>query len=226
MLKELFGLLGMARSSTEIGELASDINIGGLEAALDSAKETRAAALLDGTIEDVLAAERAIDIARVNLERAQIAAEEIERRRLELAEIERKAEFESRRAAAQDGVDRAVWQIEAEYPGHARRIVELALLAKSADVAASKWNEERLDAPYEAEVIELVGGRLGWTDEFLNAPAFYDAPSLPPAADFGGFGSAGNWATHVGNYALNGIALPSPRVEAQIEHGVRWKPEG
>ncbi|WP_449396285.1 hypothetical protein [Devosia riboflavina] len=225
MLEKLKSLLGLARTSTEIGALAAEVDIGALDATLASARNKRAAALLDGSVEDVLDAERQVDVARVNLERGQVMIGEIDRRRIDAEIAERKARFQARRADAQRAVDAAVARIEAEYPSVAGKIVELARVAKAADAAARQWNDDWLSDPEESSLIDPVGVRLGWGDEFISVPDFYAGPSLPPAGEFGGFGDAGEWITHIHHYGMTGRAGPNTRVAAQLERGIRWSPE-
>ncbi|KFL30979.1 hypothetical protein JP75_11540 [Devosia riboflavina] len=225
MLEKLKGLLGLARTSTEIGALAAEVDIATLEASLAAARNRRAAALLDGSVENVLDAERQVDVARVNLERGHVMIEEIDRRRVDAEIAERKANFAALRADAQQAVEAAVARIEAEYPSLARKIVELARMAKAADAAALAWNDDWISDPDESTLIDPVGARLGWFDEFATTSPFYEAVSLPPVEDFGGFGDAGRWTTHTKGYVLSDKAHPSSHAKRQMDVGLRWTPE-
>src|SRR5690606_12507338 len=123
MLKRLKTLLkGPLPSAEQIAEEKGRIDLDALEKALTHAQQRRAALLLDGSTEEILTAERKIDEARIELERAQVALAELERRRAEAEAAERRQELERRHAEVQAKVDAVVERIEREYPDAAATI--------------------------------------------------------------------------------------------------------
>ena len=84
MIKAIKRLLsGPLPTVAALEKASTSIDLPALEAALSEAQQRRASILLDGTVEDILAAERKIDEARIALERAQVTLSELDRRRAE-----------------------------------------------------------------------------------------------------------------------------------------------
>lgn len=208
MLKRIKKLLnGPLPTVEQIDNSKGEIDMDALRQGLVEAQQRRASILLDGTIDDILAAERKVDEARIELERGQVALEELERRRVEAEAKARREKLESKRAEAQRLVDHAVARIEAEYPKHAAAIAELTAMAREADAAAGEWfgyvTEGRTE---DLTAVEPVAKRLGWHDEYFNPPLFEDAAVLPPVSGFDGVNV--RWPTKVEMWAVHGAGTP------------------
>lgn len=140
MLKRIKKLLtGHLPTVEEIDQTTASIDVPSLEAALAAAQEKRAAMLVDGSVDEVLEAERASNIARIELERAHIALAELERRRAEAEIRDREDAFLTRRDACE-----------------ARRVTLIEQLNGEVANAAQKV-EQALEemAAVEAEITEL-----------------------------------------------------------------------
>ncbi|MBI1620803.1 hypothetical protein [Aquamicrobium zhengzhouense] len=141
MLKRIKKLLltGHLPTIEQIDQTTASIDVPSLEAALAAAQEKRAALLLDGTTDQILAAEREIDEARIALERAQVALAELDRRRSEAEIRDREDAFLARRDACE-----------------ARRVALIERLngevAKAAQAVEEAFEEM---AAVEAEITEI-----------------------------------------------------------------------
>lgn len=223
MLKKIKRLLrGPLPTVDAIDAATKTIVLPALEVALADAQRHRAAILLDGSVDDILAAERKVDEARIELERGNVALAELDRRRAEAEAKAAQADLEHRRAAVQQQVDEAVSRIENEYPTAAAKIAELAELAAEADKAARAWLRDVADDKAGGlPVVDNVAQRIGWHDEFFCPPDFADVPVLPPVGKFCGYRDA-ELVTHTRHYAVAGAGTGGQLVAAQQERGPRW----
>lgn len=225
MMKALKRLLtGPLPTADALEKASTSIDLHSLEVALADAQRKRAGILLDGTTDQILAAEREIDEARIALERAKIALAELERRKTEADAKATRDALEQRRARIQRKVEEATSRIEAEYPAAASKIAELASLAKDADAEAQAWLLEVMDDRTDGlPVVDFVATHLGWPDEFFIHPDFAKAPVLPPVGDFNGFNDGETFVTHVRHYAVAGAGTGGELVRKQQERGPRWE---
>ncbi len=224
MMKAIKRLLtGPLPTADALEKASASINLRALEAALADAQRKRAGILLDGTTDQILAAEREIDEARIALERAKVALGELERRKTEADAKAKRKDLEQRRAEIQRKVDEAVARIKAEYPAAASKIEELASLAKDADAEAQAWLLEVMDdRTDDLPVVDFVATHLGWPDEFFIHPDFAKASVLPPVGDFNGLNDGEKFVTHVRHYAVVGAGTGGELVRKQQERGPRW----
>lgn len=224
MLKRIKKLLtGHLPTIEQIDQTAASIDVPSLEAALAAAQEKRAAMLVDGSVDEVLEAERASDIVRIELERAHIALAELERRRAEAESKAARDALESQRSDVQAKVDSAVKRIEAEYPKHAAAIAELAALAKVADASAHAWRKAIIEGEAGGlPPVDSVATRLGWDAEFFSNPDFSDATILPPVCDFGGYNDEKSFVTHLHHFAVYGGGNGGDKLRTQQAKGPRW----
>jgi hypothetical protein len=211
MIKAIKRLLsGPLPTVAALEKASTSIDLPALEAALSEAQQRRASILLDGTVEDILAAERKIDEARIALERAQVTLSELDRRRAEAEDKAKRDALVSRHAEVQRLVDEAVARIEEEYPAAARTIAELTELAQAADAAAGEWFHDLQEGlTDDLPAVEPVAKRLGWRDEYFNPPLFENASVLPPVSGFEGLNI--RWPTREEMWAIHGAGTPPQR---------------
>lgn len=127
MLTKIRKLLkGKLPPAVEIEKAAATIDLGALEATLAEAQQARAAILLDGSVDDILAAERVVDTARIELERAQVALAELDRRRVDAELRGREDAFLARRDACEARRIALVERLDGEV-AEAARVVDAAM---------------------------------------------------------------------------------------------------
>lgn len=216
-------LTGPLPTTAKIDKASASIEIPALEVALATAQDRRAALLLDGSVDEILAAERAVDEARIELERGQVALVELERRRAEAEAKAARDALESRRGEVEAKVAHAVKRIEAEYPKHAEAIAELAALAKEADASAHAWLRAIIDDEAGGlPPVVSVATSLGWDAEFFSNPDFSDAIVLPPVCDFDGYNDEKSFVTHMHHFAVYGGGMGGDKLLTQQAQGPRW----
>jgi hypothetical protein len=189
-------------TAADLREALAAIDIPALEAAVDAARCERAEMLLSGPASAVLAAEKKADLARVELERGELAKAELEARLHSAIEDEAAAERQRRRDDITSKRAAVIGRIETEYASLAGQIVAIAEEAHEVDKAASEFNRDRAGMPG----IEPIGADL-WS-EFFDRPDLYSNVSLLPAADFPGYGEALRAPTKALMHAVYGIGAP------------------
>jgi hypothetical protein len=146
MLKKIKKLL-----AGDPAEGIAAIDIAALEQALDAAQRKRAGLILDGEVDDILAAERQVDVARIELERGRLARAELERRKAEAEAQARRRARDVEREAAAARVERVTGAIAAK----AKALAELDRLvgeAAEADRAAVYATQKLVDARVEGDL--------------------------------------------------------------------------
>lgn len=198
-----------AVTSADIEASLAEYSIPELEASLATAQQRRADLLLTGNDVEILAAEGEATKARLALDRAHAAIIELNRRLEEARAAEAEAAVREQYEDAKAKVDAAVARIESEYPDLARRLVEIAEVAREADDACKAWsNVYFYGDPRGLPLIVSIIERLGWWKKFADATPFHAATRLPPVGDFEGH--AVDWEDAETRFAIYG--LPAPQV--------------
>lgn len=151
------------------------IDIAALEQALAAAQQKRAGLILDGEVDDILAAEREVDIARIELERGRLALAELERRKQEAEAQARRDALDAQRAEAAAAVDSVTAAITAK----AKALTELDRLiaeATEADRAAHYAMIATIDARVDEEYAPVGEYYLPTVQAWLSTS---DAKELP-----------------------------------------------
>lgn len=211
MLKKIQMLLSgktAPKTSADLAGALDEIDIDALRSAADEAAKRRAAMLLTADDEQILAAEREADAARLAVDRAEALRSELERRKAEAEEVERKAKIERQHREAKAALDDAVARIEAEYPALAQCIADLAAAASAADNAALEWNKLAMTDDHAAAQGRLasVAERVGWSAHYDVLLDFAGALRLLPLGGFEGHGvdfPPAEW-----RYAVYGSSAP------------------
>lgn len=196
-----------AATSADIEASIAEYDISALEASLATAQQRRADLLLTGTDDEILDAESEETKARLALDRAHAAITELNRRLegTKAAEAEAAVREQYENAAAK--VDAAVALIESEYPDLARRIVEIAEVAREADDACKAWTNVYFNGdPRGLPLLDSIVERLGWWKKFADATPFHAATRLPPVGDFEGH--AVDWEDAETRFAIHGLPVP------------------
>lgn len=208
MLKHLKKILsGATATSADIAAKLAEYNIPELESQLATAQQRRTDLLLTGTDDEILAAESEATKARLALDRGNAAIVELNRRLEEARVAEAEAAAREQYEDAKAKVDAAVARIEEEYPGLARRLVEIAEVAREADDACKAWsNVYFYGDPRGLPLIDSIVERLGWWKKFADATPFHAATRLPPVGDFEGH--AVDWEGAETRFAIHGLPVP------------------
>lgn len=211
MLKKIQKLLtskAAPKTSADLSGALDEIDLDALRAAADEAAKRRAAMLLTADDEQILAAEREADAARLAVDRAEALRSELERRRAKAEEAEKLVAIERQHREAKAALDTAVARIEAEYPGLAKRIADLAAAADAADNAAHEWNKLAMTDDHAAARgrLDSVAERVGWTALYDVNLDFSGAIRLLPLGDFNGHGV--DFPTKAWRYAVYGGSAP------------------
>lgn len=211
MLKKIRKLLEGKTAPKTAADLAGaidEIDLAALRSAADAAAKRRAAMLLTADDEQILAAEREADAARLAVDRAEALRSELERRKAEAEEVERKAKIERQHREAKAILDDAVARIEAEYPALAQCIADLAAAASAADNAAHEWNKLAMTDDHAAASgrLDTVAEHVGWAALYDVNLDFAGALRLLPLGDFEGHGV--DFPTKAWRYAVYGGSAP------------------
>lgn len=178
---------GRTTTSADIEASLAEYNIQELESQLVTAQQRRTDLLLTGSDTEILAAEGAATKARLALDRAVAAVDELNLRLAEAKAAEAEAAVREQFEDAKAAVDAAVARIESEYPDLARRIVEIAEVAREADDACKAWTNVYFNGdPRGLPLVDSIVERLGWWKRYADATPFHAATRLPPVGDFDG----------------------------------------
>lgn len=179
-----------AASAAEIEAALVSIDIHSLQAELAAAVERRAALLLTGTDKEILAAEAAIDQARLAVDRNTAAKAELERRVVAARAAEAKAGLDAERDAAAKEAAEIKRVLAAEWPRHANPLIALLTRLLDAERAIERVNAKLVDADRADDRLREIERDLfadGTT--YLPAVSLMNRTALPAA-----FG-AGSWPT-------------------------------
>lgn len=210
MLKKLTKLLSRKLDTTAaVSAAINEIDLDALRSAHDEAVRKRASLLLTGSDAEILAAEKDADAARLAVDRAEAALAELEKRRVEAEAAEAAAAILRQYEETRAKVDALVAEIEAEYPGAAQRIAELAERSGEVDEAVREWNHLAFNDPraWDHGTLEDTAGRLGWSKMYAVQLDFAGAIRLLPLRDFAGTGV--DWPTADWHFAVNGTGGPA-----------------
>lgn len=142
MLEKIKRLLAKAENSKSIEAALAEINIASLQADLADASAKRTSLLLTGTDCQLLAAERAIESARLALDRAAAAQVELQARLLTAQKAEAKAVFDRQYAEAVAARDAAIARIEKDYAAAARLVSGVLAEVEAADQLVGAVNSQ------------------------------------------------------------------------------------
>jgi hypothetical protein len=190
MFKKFKFLRSDTSSAADIEAALAEYDITALEASLAIAQQRRTDLLLTGNDNDILKAEEGATKARLSLDRAVAAVEELTRRLEEARAAERKAAIEGEYVATSGKVDGAVERIKNEYPALAAKIVELCKLADEADGATTAWTKRCFANETEGlPIVDTVMERLELHNKWMmNGLTFANAMRLLPVDNFEGHG--------------------------------------
>ncbi|MDQ0317357.1 hypothetical protein [Amorphus orientalis] len=207
----MFGILKKPTADTSAADIAkarAAIDLPALERALDEAKTRRADRLVAGAPDgELLRLEAAIDTARLAVERAEIAAAELDRRHAAAVEAEKEAAAIKAYRDAVAKRDAVARRIRDEYPGLAAQIAALAKAEAEADAAVDAANETTVDDEAGRPTIQTTAVTI-WGGTYSIDPTLRDTVSLLPLGDFEGFGAAGGRLTREDAYVIYGIGGP------------------
>lgn len=150
MLEKIKRLLAKTENSKSIEAALAEIDIPSLQKDLADAATKRTSLLLTGTDPQLLAAEKAIESARLALDRAEAAQAELQTRFVAAQKAEAKAEFDRQYAEAAAARDAAIVRIENDYAAASRLISGVLAEVEAADQLVSAVNAQL---------------RKGWFDE-------------------------------------------------------------
>lgn len=198
-----------SNSSSDIAEALAAIDVPNLETVLEDAQKRRVDLLLTGSNAEILAAEAAIDKARIDLDRAVAAVAELTRRLETAKSKEATAAFEARYQAALTARNAAIARIRGDYPGLARKLHELAEIEQNADEAIACINHELSEAAgaLEQPTLRSVSHDF-WHKDYVEQPTLAESLSLPPLDDLPAWGKALGWLTRSKAFAVFGIGGP------------------
>lgn len=150
MLEKIKRLLAKTENAKSIEAALAEIDIPSLQKDLANAVTRRTSLLLTGTDPQLLAAEKAIESARLALDRAEAAQAELQTRLVATQKAESKAAFDCQYAEAVAARDAAIVRIEDDYAAASRLVSGVLAEVETAD---------RLVAAVNAQITK------GWFDE-------------------------------------------------------------